>query len=329
MSNIIFNSNCNRQCVYCFARQEDREKKQLSLDNLTIICDFLEGSRKRKVNVLGGEPTLHAEFDVFLEYMISRGFAVHVFTNGMIGESTLNALHVLISKWQLTRRRLKFIINVNEDRYRTANEKDLQAKTFADLHDFSTLSFNIFERDCHLDFLVDLVTENKLIPEIRLGLAAPISGNGNGKQTKNRFLPAEDYPLIAKKIMALSLLCQENAVDLVLDCGFPLCMFSDEEIGKLYKNKTQLKFVCHPIPDIDPDLNVFHCYPLLGYFPQKLTHFHHLKDIYTYFYSLLAKRSKRPGIFETCGECEYRHRGMCGGGCKGHYIDNPGAAVSR
>jgi len=328
MSNIIFNGNCSRRCVYCFARQEDGETGQLSLDNLTMICDFLEGSQKRKINVLGGEPTLHAEFDVFLEYMISRGFTVHVFTNGMMGESTLNALQVLISKWQLTRRRLKFIINVNEEKYRTANEKDLQAKTFADLHEFSTLSFNIFERDCHLDFLVELITENKLIPEIRLGLAAPISGNGKGKPAKNRFLPLEDYPLIAGKIMALSLRCQENAIDLVLDCGFPLCMVSDEEIGKLYKNKTQLKFVCHPIPDIGPDLNVFHCYPLWGYFPQKLTHFRHLKDIYTYFQSLLAKRAKKPGIFEKCGDCEYRPRGMCSGGCKGHYIDNPGAAVS-
>jgi radical SAM protein with 4Fe4S-binding SPASM domain len=330
MSNIIFNSNCNRQCVYCFARQEDRENKQLSLDNLTIICDFLQRSRKRKVNVLGGEPSLHPEFDVFLEYLISRGFVVHVFTNGMISHSTLESLHVLIAKWQLTRQRLKFIINVNEEKYRPPKEKELQGNTFRELHEFSTLSFNIFERDCCLDFLAALITRHQLIPEIRLGLASPILLNGKGYKG-NRFLAVDDYSCIAGKIMALSGLCRENAIDIVFDCGFPLCMFSDEEIGRLYKNKTQLKFVCHPIPDIDPDLNVFHCYPLSGYFPQKLTHFRHLKEIHSYFSSLLAKSksSERAGIFETCHACEYRHRGMCAGGCKGHYLDTTGTRGTR
>ena len=165
-----------------------------------------------------------------------------------------------------------------------------------------------------MDFLVELITENKLIPEIRLGLAAPILGKSN------QFLAVGDYPGIVKKINAFSGQCQENAVDLVFDCGFPLCIFSDEEIGKLYKNKTQLKFVCHPIPDIDPDLNVFHCYPLAGYFPQKLTQYKDLKQVHAYFASHLSRNKGAQGIFETCGDCEYRKRGMCAGGCKGHFV---------
>jgi radical SAM protein with 4Fe4S-binding SPASM domain len=317
MANIILNSNCNRKCVYCFSHLGNREKKQLTLDNLTVICDFLDRSRKRKVNVLGGEPSLHPQFDLFLEYLISRGYVVHVFTNGMMPSSALEAVRVLIAKRGLTRKRLKFIVNVNEERYRSEEEKRLQAKTFRVLGDFATLSFNIFETGCELDFLAQLIDENRLIPEIRLGLASPVSGKGN------RYLQVKSYRGIAQKIYEFSDTCQEGGIDLVFDCGFPLCIFTDEEIGKLYKHKTQLKFTCRPIPDIDPELNVYHCYPLSGYHPRSLAQFRDLGDVRRYFMDLLRRSDLQPGIFETCIECAYRRRGMCAGGCKGHFVTTP------
>lgn len=322
MSNIILNGNCNRQCLYCFSDLNNKEAKQMTLDNLTVICDFLERSKKRKLNVLGGEPTLHPEFDLFLEYLISRGFVIHVFSNGMIAPGKLDAITALVASQQLTKQRLKFVINVNEEKYHTAEENRLQELALQRLHDLSTLSFNIFETGCRLDFLVDLINKYELIREIRLGLAAPIAGKGN------RYLLTGDFRTTAKKISAFSSLCQENAIDLVFDCGFPLCIFSDREIGKLYKNKTQLKFTCHPIPDIDPDLNVLHCFPLSGYFPQKLTQFKDLRQVHSYFNSLISRNCQTAGIFETCADCEYRQRGMCSGGCKGHYINKAEAGAS-
>ncbi len=289
----------------------------MSLDTLTTACDFLERSRKRKVNVLGGEPTLHPEFDLFLEYLLSRGFTVHVFSNGIISTSTLKAIERIVTQRKLTPRRLKFIINVNEEKYRDSREKELQEQTFTVLHKLATLSFNIFEPGCSLDFLVELILKKKLLREIRLGLASPIQGKGNN------YLPLKAFRPIARKIGVFSALCQESAVDLVFDCGFPLCIFTDGELGKLYKNKTQLKFVCRAIPDIDPDLNVIHCYPLAEYFPRKLDRFRDLEDIRSYFRSHLStsiEGNGRVGIFKTCRECEYRHRGMCSAGCKGHYV---------
>lgn len=313
MANIIINSDCNRKCVYCFSHLNKGETKRMTLDNLTLICDFMERSGKRKVNVLGGEPTLHPQFVLFLEYLISRGFIIHLFTNGMMKKSVLESLLVLVAKRRLTRQRLKLIVNVNAEAYRESRETEKQAATFRAFRDFSSLSFNIFEKECSLDFLAQLIEAHGLIREIRLGLAAPVAGKAN------RFLLNEHYPAIAGKIEAFSHVCQRHAIDLVLDCGFPLCIFSDEQIGKLFKNKTQLKFVCRPIPDIDPDLNVFHCYPLSGYFPQPLSQFRDLRDVRNYFFSLLERNTHESGVFEACGNCEYRHRGMCAGGCKGHF----------
>ena len=52
MANIILNGNCNRKCVYCFSRLKERKDSQLSLDNLTFICDFFNRSKKKKINIL-------------------------------------------------------------------------------------------------------------------------------------------------------------------------------------------------------------------------------------------------------------------------------------
>ena len=317
MSNIILNTDCNRQCVYCFSNGGGKEKKQMSLDTLTTVCDFFERSRKRKLNVLGGEPSLHPQFDLFIEYLLSRDFVVHVFTNGMLSPTALEAVKTSVANRKATHRQLKFIVNVNEEQYRSNREKELQEQTFAALHSLCSLSFNIFEPSCNLDFLASLIVEKKLIHEIRLGLASPIQGK------RNRYLPLKAFRPIARKIDAFSTLCRENDIDLVFDCGFPLCIFTDKELGKLYRNKTQLKFVCHPIPDIDPDLNVTHCYPLAEFFPRKLDQFRDLEDIRFYFRSRLAGtdgNGGKEGIFKTCRDCDYRRRGMCSAGCKGHYL---------
>lgn len=316
MSNIILNGNCNRRCAYCFAGESVENAKKMTLDNLTIICDFLERSRKRKVNVLGGEPTLHPEFDVFLEYLFSRGFAVHVFTNGLVSVEMLEAIEKVVKKRRISRRRLKFVVNVNEEKYRMPEETAMQVRTFEKLNRFCSLSFNVFEKECELGFLAQMIADHQLVPEIRLGLAAPVRGK------RNRYLSPADYGVIARKISAFSDECQPHGIDMVFDCGFPLCVFTDAELGKLYRHKTQLKFVCRSIPDIDPDLNVFHCYPLSGYFPQKLTHFRDLRDIHFYFETLMAGQGQLPGIFERCRDCEHRRRGMCAAGCKGHYIES-------
>jgi MoaA/NifB/PqqE/SkfB family radical SAM enzyme len=315
MPNIILNSYCNRNCIYCFAKKKNEGPyQQLSLDNLVTICDFLESSSHMNITVLGGEPTLHPEFLLFLEYMISRAFNITVFSNGMITTAVARGINKLIDEWTLDVKRLRFIINVNEPKYQTVRETRMQAKTFAKLNTFSGLSFNIFEESCDMNFLPDLIQKYKLRPKIRLGLAAPIVGR------ENTFLPLKSYPGVAKKILRLSDRCLRDSIDLGFDCGFPLCIFSNEDIGKLYKNSVHLIFVCEPVLDIDPDLNVIYCYPLSECQRLKLTDFKSVSDIYTHFKTLISKHDRQKGIFSECKNCPYHKNGRCDGGCKGHYL---------
>lgn len=326
MPNIILNSYCNRNCIYCFAKKKNQGPyQQLSLDHLIKICDFLENSRINQVNILGGEPTLHPEFNLFLRYLVSRGFMITVFSNGMINQPVLKNIKETIDEWGLDYNRLKFVMNVNEAKYRTAKEDKMEKMTFQTLNRYIGLSFNIFEKDCDMNFLVDLINDFELIPRIRLGLAAPIMGRNN------IFLPIEAYPDIARKIIRLSERCQKNSIDFGFDCGFPLCIFTDAEIGKLYKNMTHLQFVCDPVLDIDADLNVIYCYPLSEYQTLKLQDFKNVAEIYDHFRSSLEKDDEKKGIYPECRDCQYRLRGRCSGGCKGHFLlkAESNAAVSR
>jgi len=319
MPNIIFNSNCNRRCVYCFAQQKNEgDKREISLDHLTTACDFLERSRIKSVNVLGGEPTLHSRFLLLFRYLVSRGFGITLFSNGMIAKPVLTGILEIIDEWGLTSHHLKIVVNVNEDKYRSPTERRLQKRTFEALHEHIGLSFNIFEKSCDMNFLVDLIDSHRLLPRIRLGLAAPIAGR------KNRFLPMEDYGIIARKVVTLSDRCQAHGIDFGFDCGFPMCMFSDEDIGRLFKNMARLQFVCDPVLDIDPDLNVIYCYPLSGYHSLKLRDFNNVKEIYDEFASLMGRDDRQRGIYAECAECPYLKSKRCAGGCKGFYLRTPG-----
>ena len=323
MPNIILNSYCNRNCIYCFALKKNQGPyKQLSLDNLVTICDFLENSGINQVNVLGGEPTLHPDFNLFLKYLSSRGFFITVFSNGMISKPVLSEIKATIDEWELDYKRLKFVMNVNEAKYRTSKEDEMEKISFQTLNRHIGLSFNIFEKDCDMNFLVDLIRDFELIPRIRLGLAAPIMGKNN------IFLPLEAYRNIAKKIIRLSERCQKNAIDFGFDCGFPLCIFTDAEIGKLYKHMTHLQFVCEPVLDIDADLNIIYCYPLSEYQTLKLADFSHVSEIYDHFHSALERDDQNKGIFLECQDCQYRLRGRCAGGCRGHHLLKSGASPS-
>lgn len=266
------------------------------------------------ITVLGGEPTLHPEFLLFLEYMVSRAFNITIFSNGMIKAAVVNGVLKLIEEWELNFKRLRFIINVNEQKYQTAVERKMQANTFGKLNSYCGLSFNIFEESCNPEFLADLIQEFQLKPRIRLGLAAPIVGRNN------TFLPLKSYPHIAKKILNLSDRCLKDSIEFGFDCGFPLCLFSNEDIGKLYKNKAHLIFCCEPVIDIDPDLNVIYCYPLSEYQRLKLKDFKSVSQIYDHFKTLISEHDEQKGVFPECRSCPYRKNGRCDGGCKGHYL---------
>ena len=249
MANIVLTTDCQRNCSYCFAKDGKQEPESFTWDNFKKVVDFIATGPK-VVNLLGGEPTLHEKFIDFLEYLVDEDFRVQVFTNGIVSDDKIDKLKNLIDDKDLDENQLLFCVN--------AHKLDVKQNNF--LKNFNTLSYisnTIFDKDTDLSFLPKIIEEFKLDPTIRLGLAMPSGYN-------NKFLSPEDYRAVAKNIVKLFKITTQKHIDIVFDCGFPLCMFRLGEVREYSSIKeNDFMFSCGSPLDIYPDLKIANCFPLL------------------------------------------------------------------
>jgi len=95
---------------------------------------------------------------------------------------------------------------------------------------------------------------------IRLGLAQPTPGQ------KNECLSVNEIREIAKTLRNQLDLLEKHRITLGFDCGMPMCVFTNEDLGRLFKlNRGKILFTCYPAIDIGPDLQVWACFPLSNY----------------------------------------------------------------
>jgi len=317
MANVLLTERCVRNCPYCFAREhmDDSALTELSWDNLIYIADFLEISKEHKISLLGGEPTLHSHFVDFTTYLLERNFHVNVFTSGIMSKEKLKDLTLYLSK--IPPERLSFTCNMNHPKLSTEKEIDQIHEFLKAFASFTTLGYNIYQTDLDLEFLVQYINKYKLRRHIRFGLAHPIQGG------KNTYIPASELGIMAKKLVAYCGLFEQNNVAPGFDCGMPMCIFSEEELGKLSKaNKGVLKFGCGPAIDTGPDMMVWSCFPLSGLHKKSLYEFNSMQEIHDYFKNIHNKvKAEIGGIFEKCVTCVYLTNEACMGGCIAHSIN--------
>lgn len=320
MANILLTTYCNRSCEYCFARDKtavadgagSENKEWLTHENLDKILAFLHKSGGKTFSGLGGEPTLHPDFEGVIEKVLSQGFDIRLFSNGIMTEDKLEFLKSVDSN------KLKFIINMNHPDETPHGEWEKAMQTLKTIPDKVSLGFNIYRKSFEPDFLVDLINEYGLIKNIRLGLAQPIYGEEN---KLNSYIPIEEYSEIAEKIVALTRKCDANGVTAGFDCGFIMCMFTEAQIGELYYNGCPPNFMCDPIVDIGPSLDVWRCFPLSTQKNLKLGDFERRQDIVDH-YNEKTKVLESIGALNDCFGCKHLSRGLCPGGCLSHTLSS-------
>ena len=87
MPNISLTFRCNLRCPYCFAREfVDAKSGDISLDNFNTALEFLTKDNAIHLGLIGGEPTLHPQFEEILQQVIDhpKVSAATVFTNGVL-----------------------------------------------------------------------------------------------------------------------------------------------------------------------------------------------------------------------------------------------------
>ena len=312
MANILLTTQCNRSCPYCFARSELAKPTAdtlLSWENLIYIADFLKSSGQRHVSLLGGEPTTHPECVDFILYLVERNFHVTIFTNGMLPPSRLEEFRRHLTT--VNNERLSFVCNLN-DPLQTPASKEERERVLAFLSlmgPWTTPGFNIYRLDYQLDFLFDYINQYGLKRHMRLGVTHPVPGK------EGDFIDPSDMRRVVERLCSYRPRFEALRVSPGLDCGFPICRFTDEELGWLNRFKVRPRFGCGPAVDISPDMSVYFCFPLSNYQRRSLFEFDSLREVDEHFARLRDQiKSEIAGIYEECDGCRYQDDGVCGGG---------------
>lgn len=263
----------------------DGEKKELSFGDLKIILDFLEKSGEKTARLMGGEPALHSRFKELVDYILSRGFSVHIFTNGLFPQKITN---FLANKGKL----IKYSFNIDSRETYSFRDWNQISKNLKILSQFGRCLIGkvIWQEDFDIDYLLNLAKKYS-IKVIMLRIANPIMGG------ENKYVSPGQYLTLAKSIIREVKKANKQKVKIGFGCGFSQKMFAKNQLAILKKyNVANLKWGCDGNSgrfDIDTALSIFRCFPLSGWKRKKLPDFKNTKEAENYFAKIMLRYQSR------------------------------------
>lgn len=308
MPNLMLTDRCNRRCGYCFARGRIAQAgtgRDLPFHRLKEFLDFLDASGYPVLHLIGGEPTLHPSFANIVRYAVRRGFGIRLFTNGLMSDEAVEAL------LEIPPDRTGILVNVNEPRETPPAQWDRLVAVLGRLAPRVTAGYNLHRLDFDASAVVGLVRDLQLRPVLRLGLAQPIAGAANDH------VPAAEYARLGEPVTRLAEEAAAAGVGIGFDCGFVACMFQPDHLRRLRIAGADVRFVCHAVLDVSPDLDLWGCFPLSLVETAPLARFPDLWAARDHFESVLAALRARAQP-EACAACTHRRLGTCPGFCAAH-----------
>lgn len=309
MPNLMVTDRCNQGCTYCFARDwtAGHEVHGVTFERLDRYLDFLERSGYQVLELIGGEPTIGPTFPAIVRHALRRGFRIKLFTNGLMPPASLRALT------EAPADSLQLLVNVNERTGYSAQSWCLLEKNLASLGDRAGLGSTLYQVDFDLSDTLTLIERHGLRHVLRVGLAQPILG------VDNAHLDPPDYLRIAETLTAQAEHAADHDVRVGLDCGFVRCMFDARQLARLRLAGADVQFVCGPIMDVSPQLEVFNCFPLSRQNRVPLDDFPDMSSMTKWFQSDLEQLRANHAP-EACLQCEHFLSGGCAGGCLAHVL---------
>lgn len=240
---------------------------------------------------------------------------VTVFTSGVVSEKILtDAIDKLADVDPMM---LSFVVNLNNPRETPFSENEAIGRFMSAFARFTTLSINVYKLGFDYSFALNAINKYGLQRHIRLGLAHPIPGK------KNMCITPDKMRQMAKELMDYLPTFEAFDIHLGFDCGMPMCAFTDEELGRLYKHTFgHVSFRCGSAIDVGPDMEVWSCFPLSGYNKKSLLDFQDHRELCEYFDNFhRSVRIEVGGLYEKCDYCQYRMKDLCSGGCLSHCLN--------
>ena len=302
--NIMITDFCNLNCEYCFAKSEMINKSEISLENFNKVLLFLKNSNELAVNLIGGEPTLHSNFECILKQIKENGFkAINVYTNGVFNQNILD----LICKYNKTIP-INLVINLNSPKkigHKIYNQiinniKELQKNNVS-----IVLGKNIFLSDLDFTYFFDAIREFQ-VNKIRWSVVVPIKHPDDS---------IEYYKSYVEYVIGFLEKCHELGCETYCDCNrIPACAFEDAQIRRLIYLQPDYftSHKCTPVLDVDVNLNVFRCFGTSDLAKVNLTDFPNTTILAAFFMTAIDKKiDKQNSTF--CQSCNLSN--CCRGGC--------------
>jgi radical SAM protein with 4Fe4S-binding SPASM domain len=316
MPNILLTEQCVRTCPYCFAKKHiagQEAKPPISWDNLLYVADFLQAGGERSVSLLGGEPSLHPHFVDFILFLVERGFHVNVFTSAIMSGGRLDEMAGCLN--EIDPERLSFVVNLNQPGFDPPPQRESIDRFLSLFGAHSCIGVNIYKVGLPLDYVFRSILRFGLKRHLRIGLAHPIAGENNVH------VPVDRLRETVGGLMEYLPAFERMRVVPGFDCGMPLCLFTDEQLARLFKlTNGSSRFGCGPAIDIGPDMTVWPCFPFSQLGRRSIFDFKDFAELRNHFEKEHdALRIEASGILVQCDTCRHRLAGVCQGGCRAHF----------
>lgn len=312
MANIAIINFCNLKCPYCFADDMIHEKStSISLDDYRKILDFIARTPKNHIGIIGGEPTLHPQFEDILKetnyYCKEVNTDATLFTNGIELEKYM----------PLIGERIGLLININSPKY---VPDDLYKKMMDTLDHMDSLSWFIQRANigCNIhpgcddySFIWEIVDRYK-IQHLRTSVVSPAACYEKYRKDKENY-----YIMMKPKFLQFAEDAKKHHCMLNMDCGhIPTCYFSREEFQLLEEVCNNLhQAFCEPVVDITSNFKATACFG--SYDPVDIRDFNDLLELERY----LQIKKSLPKINKLCTgrctTCKKHELLQCQGGCLG------------
>ena len=321
MPNIMLTYRCNLHCPYCFANEfVNSSSTDITLENFDKAISYLTKQGPSRVGLIGGEPTLHPQFEDIL---------LRIINNSMVSEATIYTNGILLDKYIKLLVHPKFRILVNWN-----SPADIGDKIFSRIRDNVddlilnyhmkdriNIGVNLYGDGFDYSYVTELLQRYNL-HRLRISITAPDFSRNTETDVLAYFR--------AHKAFLLRFFHDMDSIQVLpyYDCNKPpYCVWTDEErmwlesyVKKYPTQDSSLighKSFCFPVVDILPNLQAVRCFGMSDYLKVNIFDFESVTDIASYFLNYvdaLAYKIPTDSKCLECYQCKIRH---CTAGCIG------------
>lgn len=330
MANIMMTDVCNLRCPYCFANEfVNKDKNEITEEAFDKAVDFIvnDGSHS-SVGLIGGEPTIHSKFDLFMRKLIfdERVKGIMVYTNGIMMNHFWDVLchpktHLLIncnSPKDIGENQFKRLC----DNLDTLIDKKLCA-------DRVTLGINMYSADFEYEYLLKLLIKYNF-HYVRVSITVP-----NLDEERN-VDPHAYFKSMKPRMFDFFRNLFEHEIIPNFDCNkIPSCLIEESELEMftpyfakafIKQNISKSNIVttevhCTPVIDIRQDLTAVRCFGLSSCTKQNILNFAGIKELENYYIRTVDAFSYNTTYCQKCVDCHLRKVMKCTGGCLAYKIN--------